>query len=230
MNESQTSLDLQLSRLVDGELSPSEYRALLQSLDTDPQGWRKCALAFLEAQAMSGELSALRGEYLAPSAKPVPASSRSGASWWGTLLAMAASFVVALPLGGWLLGQHDSPRESSPTIAQQIEPSPEVPQTPITPSVAPTAPPMDAPLGKVRLVTADAQVEVPYYSAASGSQHLLTQHPVPSDEVLQSLERQGHLVKEAQAGVMPVQLQNGAQLYLPIESYLITPASHRLIQ
>ncbi len=223
MNESSASRDLQLSRLVDGELSPIEYRALLLALDADPQGWRQCALAFLEAQAMSGELSALRGEYLSPPAQPKAASASKASSWRITLLAMAASFVVALPLGGWLLRPSDAPSSSPSQIVQHIDPLPEVPQTPKTPAA-------DAPLGKVRLVTADGQVEVPYYSMASGSQYLLDQQPTLSDAMLQSLEREGHLIKQAQAGVMPVQLEDGAQLYLPVESYLVTPASHRLIQ
>ena len=223
MNESSASWDLQLSRLVDGELSPTEYRALLLALDADPQGWRQCALAFLEAQAMSGELSALRGEYLSPPAQPAPASASKASSWWGTLLAMAASFVVALPLGGWLLRSSDSPSGSPPQVVQHADPLPEVPPAPKTPAAS-------EPLGKVRLVTADGQIEVPYYNMANGEQYLLDQQLALSDAMLQSLERQGHLIKQAQAGVMPVQLEDGAQVYLPIESYVITPASHRLIQ
>lgn len=223
MNESSASRDLQLSRLVDGELSPTEYRALLLALDADPQGWRQCALAFLEAQAMSGELHALRGEYLSSPAPPEPASASKASSWWGTLLVMAASFAVALPLGGWLLGQSDSPSGAPPQIVQHSDPLPEV--TPV-----PTTPAANEPLGKVRLVTADGQVEVPYYSMDNGAQYLLDQQPALSDAMLQSLERQGHLIKQAQAGVMPVRLEDGAQVYLPVESYVITPASHRLIQ
>lgn len=223
MNESLSSWDLQLSRLVDGELAPTEYRALLQTLDADPQRWRECALAFLEAQAMSGELSALRGEYLAPPAQPAPAAASKASSWWGTLLAMGASFALALPLGGWLLGHSDSPHGSPPQIVKHADPLPQV-------APAPPAPATNAPLGKVRLVTDDGQVEVPYYNAANGAPYLLNQQPTLSDAMLQSLERQGHLIKQAQAGVMPVQLEDGAQVYLPVESYLITPASHRLIQ
>ena len=45
-----------LDRLVDGELTASEYDELLRKLETAPAGWRRCALAFLEAQAWGGEL------------------------------------------------------------------------------------------------------------------------------------------------------------------------------
>jgi hypothetical protein len=52
--------DVKLDRLVDGELSADEYRALVASLDEEPGGWRRCALAFLEAQALAGEISGVR--------------------------------------------------------------------------------------------------------------------------------------------------------------------------
>src|SRR3990172_4689745 len=48
--------DILFDRLVDGELSPGERRELLASLDGRPDGWRRCALAFLEAQAWGNEL------------------------------------------------------------------------------------------------------------------------------------------------------------------------------
>lgn len=56
-----------LDRLVDGELTPDEYRALLQTIEMHPDGWRRCALAFLEAQAWGQELTGLRNIQTAPS-------------------------------------------------------------------------------------------------------------------------------------------------------------------
>ena len=43
--------DLMLDRLVDGELDDRRRAALLAGLEVEPNGWRRCALAFLEAQA-----------------------------------------------------------------------------------------------------------------------------------------------------------------------------------
>ncbi len=48
-----------LDRLVDGTLEPTERSALLRHLDAQPDGWRRCALAFLEAQAWSEALHPL---------------------------------------------------------------------------------------------------------------------------------------------------------------------------
>ena len=47
----------ELERLVDGRLSHDEYRELLCRIEEHPDGWRKCALAFLEEQALRKELS-----------------------------------------------------------------------------------------------------------------------------------------------------------------------------
>jgi hypothetical protein len=44
-------LDAWLDRLVDGEVAEPQRRALLSRLEQSPDGWRHCALAFLEAQA-----------------------------------------------------------------------------------------------------------------------------------------------------------------------------------
>jgi hypothetical protein len=45
-------------RLVDGELSQRERQELLTSLDGRPDGWRRCALALLEAQTWRHEFGA----------------------------------------------------------------------------------------------------------------------------------------------------------------------------
>jgi hypothetical protein len=43
--------DQQLDRLVDGSLEEHDRRDFLIRLENEPDGWRRCALAFLEAQA-----------------------------------------------------------------------------------------------------------------------------------------------------------------------------------
>jgi hypothetical protein len=46
-----------LDRLIDGELADGERRVLLESLERQPDGWRQCALAFLEAQTWGQTLT-----------------------------------------------------------------------------------------------------------------------------------------------------------------------------
>ena len=48
-----------LDRLVDGELADGERREVLQTLERQPDGWRQCALAFLEAQSWGEALTQL---------------------------------------------------------------------------------------------------------------------------------------------------------------------------
>ena len=49
--------DAWIDRLVDGELSGSDYRAVLAALERHPEHWRRCAQAFLEAQAWRREMA-----------------------------------------------------------------------------------------------------------------------------------------------------------------------------
>jgi len=48
-----------LDRLVDGELAETERREVLRTLERQPDGWRQCALAFLEAQSWGEALTQL---------------------------------------------------------------------------------------------------------------------------------------------------------------------------
>lgn len=88
--------DRRIDRLVDGELPEADRRALLARLDAEPDGsgWRRLALASLEARCWS--------EALAPAAAPVahprPVAVRPRAS---ARLAAAAGLVLAFT-AGWL--------------------------------------------------------------------------------------------------------------------------------
>jgi hypothetical protein len=107
-------------RLVDGELSAAEERALLSALDAQPEGWRQCALAFLESRAWKKELGAL--EFMPPprcNGAPVllpPAgnsslcatgsasgelhrSATSSLTRWRHMATLAASIALAFCLG-----------------------------------------------------------------------------------------------------------------------------------
>lgn len=48
--------DSLLDRLVDGELDSAQRRQVLQLLEQEPDGWKRCARAFLEAQAFRDAL------------------------------------------------------------------------------------------------------------------------------------------------------------------------------
>lgn len=116
MSDCLHQLDSRLNRLIDGELSPDEYRALLAGMDAEPDGWRRCALVFLESQALGAELGSVRRTLdEKPTAQPSsmhvrsvhhPASqsesARARPTWQSNslfLLAVAASFIATFSLG-----------------------------------------------------------------------------------------------------------------------------------
>lgn len=89
-----------LDLLVDGELDESKRRELLARLDDTEDGWRRCALAFLENQCLGTELGHLaRVPPAEASRKKLTDRSSFLGRHWGTLAAMAVSFLVALALG-----------------------------------------------------------------------------------------------------------------------------------
>lgn len=115
----------ELDRLVDGELQGEAYRDLLRRLDRSDEGWKQCALAFLEAQALRKELAGL-GER--PAAKAAPANDDplrtepAGLPSWVWPLAMAACVCGLL-------------------FWQAMTPAPPVPDAPDRPGIAQTSEP-----------------------------------------------------------------------------------------
>jgi hypothetical protein len=120
MTESRNMSDEQqlLDRLIDGELSPEARRDLLQRLEQESGGWRRCALAFLESQSWGKDFSAWlhapadrhgapsggdQATTAAPGQVTTPLGHQASRRRWldraGTLLAIAASFVIAFGLG-----------------------------------------------------------------------------------------------------------------------------------
>ena len=141
-----------LDHLVDGELAQGERRELLRQLEAAPDGWRQCAIAFLEAQAWREELAGLLGgtnpspgqvpaeAAVAPVAQSRPAQrpNRLG-RYVGTLLAMAASFLAALLLGSWLQEMRHTPIERGPKpdqFAGAVEEPGDVPRISVPPEEA----------------------------------------------------------------------------------------------
>jgi hypothetical protein len=108
-----------LDQLVDGELPEVERRKLLLRLDTEPDGWRRCALAFLEAQSWREALGPLTTR-----TRPKATSDRQGRkprSWSpvARLAELAAAVVAAFALGWVSRGQ---PAKIAPnaSVAEEV--------------------------------------------------------------------------------------------------------------
>lgn len=224
----------QFDLLADGELDEARRRELLASLDERPDGWRSCALAFLEAQgwrrglqeaARSGSLS---GEHADPSVRPA-GPVKMNLQWpsrerMNLVLAMAASFLTAFGLsllwrGGW------SGSDGARTGKSAVE-------------VAGTQPGekgmngrkgatqlhtngLDDRVGSVTLaadgLSGGNRVQVPFVSVDRFDPGLLSGQPdaVP-EELIRELKRTGHRVRQTRQ-LVPIDLQDGRRLVLPVD-------------
>ena len=90
--------ELELQRLVDGELSQAEQQNLLRRLDESPGDWRTVALAFVEQQVFADASRELLAESAMPARVAMRAELKSPRTLWPTVVA-----AVALGIGLGLL-------------------------------------------------------------------------------------------------------------------------------
>jgi hypothetical protein len=205
-----------LDRLVDGELDEAERRALLLRLDQAPQGWRHCALAFLEAQAWRSETRAAVTEPVATLIRPA-ASQRSWAKPALYIpLAMAAGFVLTFVL----LKNRDG-REFA------VIPAPDGTRVQVvddTPSMSGQ---------NLRLVVdgtvgeRQKMVNVPLVDAQGMNEALFgaASQSLPADFV-RLLEQSGHQVVRERR-LVPVDLHDGRRVVVPMDQVEIRPVSNQ---
>jgi hypothetical protein len=219
--------DQRFDRLVDGELSEQERRELLAGLDDEPGGWRRCALAFLESQCWK-QAFGMMTQARAPITPQTKAARPRQARWTGhlgTVLAMAACFLIAFWVGSALHqtghGQLSVPSAPSGELADAHR-SVTLPVTKAS----------DRSLASVaganpwRMVTVAAPSDV---ANAGSAIHLPAVErdnidpewvrSVPSaipDNVMRALSRTGHQV-EQHRDLFPVPLDDGRQLVVPVD-------------
>jgi len=221
-----------LDLLVDDELTESERRELLGRLDRMPDGWRRCALAFLEAQCWKKEGQAIirdgarpvqRAE---PDAVAVPARNR-WAFGWRTLLAMAACFLAALGLGLAIGGRGG---RSGPT-ASQVATTQAKPPMPSEAKVS-TDVHQPQPSGPAwRMVTlatdrgggAGPAIHLPAVERDQLDRDWLTSLPLAMPaEVVKMLEASGLEVRQSRR-LVPVPMQDGRHLIVPLDQVELRP-------
>jgi hypothetical protein len=214
-----------LDRLVDGELSQDQRRELLAALDDEPGAWRRCALAFLEAQSWRWQLSRLAVEPLVAqtSARPAPLKSRNDRrSLWGLGLAIAASVVAAFGLG-----------VKYQSAGQQLQASNPAPQSGEAESV-PLAQsdwadaqsndfldrdPLDEETIALTLADDDdgeREIQLPVTQATEEDQAWAESESALPAGLLRSLQQAGLEVNRQQR-YLPIDLSDGRRLIVPIE-------------
>jgi hypothetical protein len=205
-----------LDRLVDGELAAGERAAVLAALDAEPDGWRRCAVAFLEAQAWRG---ALRGESHVnavdaaadATVRPIRIARRGGVA-----AGLAAAFVVAFLAGFLARGSSGNQSTSetpghAPFAARTTQASP-------SPTATLPAPPPARPRGLLTESTgAESRVRLPLLTAgADSNSNTLRQPSALPEYVRRQLERQGYQV-EGDRQVVSVALEDGRSVAVPVE-------------
>lgn len=219
--------DVLLDRLVDGELSPAEYRRVLLALEQQPAGWRKCAEAFLQAQAWRLEMGDVRAaaEIKPPiESHPEPPRPSIASDWLRMCLVAAASFLLAFVAAQQYWRAVDQNRPGIPTEPIAKAPAREQPAPTATNALH------NQPLGKVQLAvnrtgSEEPQVmDVPVYDPETATHLLSTQKPALPDEVLELLTAEGHRI-DRQPQLVPIQLDDGRQMMVPVEGYRIVPVN-----
>jgi hypothetical protein len=230
--------DRLFDRLADSELDAADRRELLSALDTFPDGWRRCALAFLEAQAWRSDLRAtvdksspnpVRRGVSAPGAWSVAVRARRAA-------VLAAAVVIAFATG-WLVhpGGEDRRDENRGVSSSQAGGRHTGKQSPSDNRAAdPDGPgPGIAPgvrLAGVLTLTVDDHgqprtVQVPVMEGPGiDTRWLLEQPPAIRASVVQALERRGHKV-EAHRQLLTVNLKDGRKLILPVDEVDVRSAN-----
>jgi hypothetical protein len=205
--------DSAIDRLVGGELADADRRELLIQLDNDPDGWRRCALAFLEDQAWR---SAVAGDGV-PSSRtgPIPANhppvprrriSLRRLSMAATVL--AATFAAGLVLGGASRGGGSAEVAPAGVIAKH-------------PSILPRSAEPIREVGWINLVDQSSGESpprrVPILSGPGLDDHWLTQQPSSVPEYVRAQwERQGYQIEEHRR-LVSVLLEDGRRVSIPVD-------------
>ena len=224
--------DSRFDRLVDGAMTTAEYKSFLASLEDEPGGWRRCAMAFLEAQAWGKECSAIRrvDEESAPRAKELVELRREKTPSFpsfASLFAAAVSVLLAFGLGMTMQNQFFAP-QAVPTRSAGQNPSGDLGAPPRMAADANTE--EDLEIAAMKLVIDGAgnqEVVVPVISDGSaGGETLVETEPVIPDSVLRALRMRGHDIRRQQEFI-PVPTGDGRHVIFPVEQYQITPVSSR---
>jgi hypothetical protein len=177
-----------VDRLVDGELGEVERRELLLRFENEADGWRRCALAFLEAQNWRQAFAPLvappppRPSFVTGHTGSKPAAWRSA----GRLTALAAGLILAFALGAAFQGM---PEKTAPAL-------------PFADGSVPV------PAGYPE---SSSSVQAPVVELSKP-----TEPPAPFDSVVKRWEQRGYRA-ETQKRLVSLELKDGRKLNVPIQ-------------
>ncbi len=227
-----------IDRIVDGELTPAELRAAIDRLDIEQDGWKRCALAFLEAQCWRETLqtaddlasSAIAGRWSSVTST-VPAG-KSLRHWIrGPIAAaiVAASFAIgwvghsALPSSGGGRTSVSPPIATAPDRPDSDHRSLEG-QAPAGPRLAgfPSVNELVRAVGRLRVGSQSGGAEVPILAGPGiNEQWLRNQPPALTEHAQVALQRHGYRVDQSRR-LVTTMLPDGRRVSLPIDQVQIS--------
>jgi len=236
--------------LVDGELSTEEQRELFARLDARPEGWRRCALAFVESQAWRSDLrtmTAVRAETSPPSSAPSPVEPPAMTKpkpdevpptpvrpargfrlprWSQAAMTLAASLLCAFFLG--LEARRIWPAADAPKTIAVVPDVPRVPdKAPSTADNQATLVSQNELVGALTLGrTPQESVEVPVFRGPEYEQWVRDQPSAIPEDVRRAMEASGHHV-EVERRFVPLTLEDGRQVIVSVEDVEVRPAKSR---
>jgi len=228
-----------LDLLVDDELSAAERRELLTRLDERPEGWRRCALAFLEAQAWRGDLGTLQrsalksipvtaggstgdtsagddgGAQVTPAAT---AESYRGRRLWflpQSYYSLAAGLMIAFVLG--LTIRDHLPSRGTGNVPRGDLGGPAANGSFAQGGSGGNA--ADRFAGALTLDASDSRkLEVPVYAGPGYDETWMRNQPSAfPDDLRRSLQQRGIRIQQNRR-FMPVDLEDGRRVIVPVES------------
>jgi hypothetical protein len=237
--------DSLLDRIVDGELSALELRTVIRALEREPDGWKRCATAFLEAQALSESLRALgrtqKDEALLQNLRLQTGGNKSRPRHDGLRHAVAAGIVMASFAIGWLA---HGPRPAGPTqdlvaahtVANQTQPLNELADSELRSlsnearadavsefrdgrdEQTPEAPNRAiTAVARIRFGAGDSPAEVPVLAGPGITEEWLSRQPPPVSAHGQVvLERQGYQVDQRRQ-FLTTTLADGRRVAVPVD-------------
>ncbi len=203
-----------IDELVAGNLHGEQYRRVLKALDEQPDGWKECAMAFLQEQALKRELRVLtaddeiwnpnrksRAVVDAPaSVEPVSPSKSSEhvrLEWMTRLSSIAALLLLSFSVGWFGAGWGRETSESDGTTSEAAVAGGQANEVPAAPS------------GSV----------APMYV---GKEMIPVDRSPPA--LLQELESRGSINLESFGGYVPVRVGDSIEL-IPVQQYRVRSGS-----
>jgi hypothetical protein len=234
--------DAFLDRIVDGWLTPTQFREAIDRLEREPGGWKRCALAFLEAQcwresfwSMEDTSVASPGR-IAAAARPTTAPASRSRARWSQIAAAAGIAAISFVLG-WRIHPDRTPL-TGPTPSSLTTvghaPTADVPRTkdlpvPIEaaigsirdgdPSRQPARPILT--VGRLRLGPDRGAPAVPILSGPGIDKQWVSDQPPPiTDHQTSLLEQHGYQV-DRHRRLITATLRDGRRVTVPVDHFQV---------